>query len=297
MTENGQEWLAQRFEENRSRLRAVAYRILGSTSEADDAIQEAWLRLTRSDPEAINNLTAWLTTVVARVCLDALRSRISRREEDLAQLSEPAAKRHPVSDPEREAQLADSVGLALMVVLDRLTPAERIAFVLHDMFDMSFDEIGLVVGRSPVAARQLASRARRRVRGAGSTTQGDINDQRRVVDEFLSALREGNVERLVAVLDPDVVVRIEETAGRPGASRELRGAQTWAKGAVAFARLAGSVQPVLVDGSVGLVWAPGGQLARVLRFTITNGKIVESEIIADPERLRELDLAMLPEQS
>ena len=287
---------ARQFEENRGHLRAVAYRILGSVSEADDAVQEAWLRLSRSDAAAIENLGGWLTTVVARVCLDTLRAHSSRREDALdARATEAAANRQDMSDPEQEALLADSVGLALLVVLDRLTPAERMAFVLHDMFDVSFDEIASIVGRSPTAARQLASRARRRVRGAGTPSQADLNGQRQVVDAFLTALRGGDFEGLMAVLDPEVVVRIDEAAARPGAPREIRGAKAWAKGAVAFAQLARSVQPMLVNGTVGLVWAPGGRLSRVLRFTITSGKIVDADIIADPARLSELHLTALNE--
>jgi RNA polymerase sigma-70 factor (ECF subfamily) len=293
---NEQEWWAQQFEENRGHLRAVAYRILGSVSEADDAVQEARLRLSRSDAAAIENLGGWLTTVVARVCLDALRSRSSRREDALdVHASEAAASRPGASDPEQEALVADSVGLALLVLLDRLTPAERIAFVLHDMFDVSFDEIASIIGRSPAATRQLASRARRRVHGAGTPSPSDLGRERQVVDAFLTALRGGDVEGLIAVLDPDVLVRIDEAAGRPGAPREIRGAKNWAMGAVAFAQLAGSLQPMLVDGKVGLVWAPGGRPSRVLSFTVTNGKIVGAEIIADPARLRALQLAPLNE--
>jgi RNA polymerase sigma-70 factor, ECF subfamily len=291
---NEPEWWAQQFEENRGHLRAVAYRMLGSLSEADDAVQETWLRLSRSDAGAIENLGGWLTTVVARVCLDVLRSRASRREEALdAPTYEPIANPQGSSNPEQEVLLADSVGLALLVVLDRLTPAERIAFVLHDMFAVSFDEIASIIGRSPTAARQLASRARRRVQGADRVPDSSLHQQREVVDAFLSALRGGDFEGLVAVLDPDVVVRADSTAVPAGAPREIRGARTGAKGAIAFSRLAHSVQPMLVDGAVGLVWAPGGQLSRVLRFTIVRGKIVQVEVIADPMRLRELDLAVL----
>jgi RNA polymerase sigma-70 factor (ECF subfamily) len=293
---NEHEWWAQQFEENRGHLRAVAYRILGSASEADDAVQEAWLRLSRSDAAAIENLGGWLTTVVARVCLDTLRSRSSRREDALdTGASQAAANRQSVNDPEQEALLADSVGLALLVMLDRLTPAERIAFVLHDMFDVSFDEIASIIGRAPAAARQLASRARRRVQGADTPPQADLNRQRHVVDAFLTALRGRDFEGLMAVLDPEVVVRIDEAAARPGAPREIHGAAAWAKGAVAFAQLAGSLQPMLVDGTVGLVWAPGGRLSRVLRFTLTSGKIAGADIIADPARLRELHLTALNE--
>jgi len=293
---NEPEWWAEQFEENRGRLRAVAYRILGSVSEADDAVQEAWLRLSRSDAAAIENLGGWLTTVVARVCVDTLRSRSSRREDTLeARASEAAVNRPAMSDPEQEALLADSVGLALLVVLDRLTPTERIAFVLHDMFDVSFDEIASIVGRSPAAARQLASRARRRVHGAATPSHADLNRQRQVVDAFLTALRGGDFEGLIAVLDPDVLVRIDEAAARPAGPTEIRGAQAWAKGAVAFAQVARSLQPMLIDGTVGLVWAPGGRLSRVLRFTITNGKIAGADIIGNPARLRKLHLTALNE--
>jgi RNA polymerase sigma factor (sigma-70 family) len=293
----GELW-AQQFEENRGHLRSVAYRILGSVNEAeaDDAVQEAWLRLSRSDAAAIENFGGWLTTVVARVCLDTLRSRSSRREDALDErASEAAANGQRASNPEQEALLADSVGLALLVVLDRLKPAERIAFVLHDMFDVSFDEIASIVGRSPTAARQLASRARRRVQGAGTPSQTDLNRQRQVVDAFLASLRGGDFEGLVAVLDPEVVVRIDEAAARPGGPREIRGAKAWAKGAVAFAQLASSLQPMLVDGTVGLVWAPGGRLSRVLKFTVASGKIVDADIIADPVRLRGLHLTAIKE--
>ena len=285
---NEQDWWVEQFEENRGHLRAVAYRILGSASEADDAVQEAWLRLSRSDAGEIENLGGWLTTVVARVCLDTLRSRTSRKEDALeARSSEPTAS----GDPEQEALLADSVGLALLVVLDRLAPAERIAFVLHDMFDVSFDEIAPIVGRSPMAARQLASRARRRVRGGETPTKADLQGQRRVVDAFLTALRGGDFQGLVAVLDPEVVVRLDESAGRPGGPREIHGAEAWAKGAITFAKVAESIEPMLVDGSMGLVWAPRGHLSRALKFTIENGRIVEAEIIADPARLHDLELS------
>jgi RNA polymerase sigma-70 factor (ECF subfamily) len=289
-----QHWLAERFEENRGHLRAVAYRMLGSASEADDAVQEAWLRLSRSDARGIENLGGWLTTVVARVCLDMLRSRSSRREEALdTHVSEPITKGERGSDPEREAVMADSVGLALLVVLDRLAPAERLAFVLHDMFAVSFEEIALIIGRSPAAARQLASRARRRVQGMPTVPDIARSQQREVVEAFLTALRGGDFEGLLAVLDPDVVVRLDEAAARPGAPRELRGARNWAAGAVAYSHMARFVRPALVNGTVGLVWAPRGRLLRALRFTFERGKISQVEIIADPERLRELDLAVL----
>src|SRR5262245_24800143 len=284
--------LTERFEADRDRLRAVAYRMLGSLSDADDAVQEAWLRVHRAGAAGVENVGGWLTTVLARVCLDMLRSRRSRRE---APLDAPTVDvRHaPTGDPEAEAALADAVGLALLVVLDRLTPAERIAFVLHDMFDVSFGEIAGIVGRSQEAARQLASRARRRVRGVGPTADAKIADQRAVVDAFLAALRAGDLEGLLAVLDPDVVVRLDPTASAPGAPTEVRGARAWAQGAVAFSRLAKSMQPALVDGSVGLVWAPRGKLQRVLRLWIANGKIVRAEVVADPERLHSLHLIAL----
>jgi len=288
------EYLAERFEANRSHLRAVAYRMLGSLSEADDAVQEAWLRLSRADTSDVENLGGWLTTVVARVCLDMLRSRTSRREEPLdTGAPEPVASRKGGMDPEREALLADSVGLALLVVLDRLAPAERLAFVLHDMFAVPFDEIATIVGRSPDAARQLASRARRRVQGGATAADADLTRQREVVDAFLAALRGGDFEGLLAVLDPDVVVRADAGAVASGGSREVHGARTWAQGAIAFSRGARFAQPALVNGAVGVVLAPRGRLFRALSFTIERGKIVQVDVIADPERLRQLDLAVL----
>ena len=287
-------WLAEQFEQNRGRLRAVAYRMLGSMNEADDAVQEAWLRLNRSEESSIENLGGWLTTVVARVCLDMLRSRKSRREEPIGeQVSGPVAGSGPGSDPEQEVLLADSVGLALLVVLGRLTPAERVAFVLHDMFAMPFEEIGPIVGRTPTAARQLASRARRRVQGASTVPDANITEQLEVANTFLKALRAGDIEGLISVLDPDVVVHVDEAAARPGAPREIRGAQNWARGAVAFAAMARFVQPALVNGSVGVVWAPRGRLLRALTFVLKGGKIAQVEIIADPQRLRDLNLAVL----
>jgi RNA polymerase sigma factor (sigma-70 family) len=296
MTER--EYLAQQFEENRGRLRGVAYRMLGSLNEADDAVQEAWLRLNRSDAGDIDNLGGWLTTVVARVCLDMLRSRGSRREESLsAQDSEPVAPRQPATDPEQEALLADSVGLALLVVLDRLTPAERLAFVLHDLFAMSFDEIAPIIGKSTTAARQLASRARRRVQGKGSAVDADLAQQRPVVDRFLAAVRAGDFEGLMSVLDPDLVVHLDPAAVRSGAPREVHGAEAWAKGAVAFAAafadLARSTTPALINGKIGAISAPGGRLLRALNLVIKDGKVVEIEIIADPAHLRGLDLSIL----
>ena len=288
------EQVAKSFEAHRRHLQAVAYRMLGSASEADDAVQEAWLRLSRSDAEEISNLKAWLTTVVARVCLDMLRSRSSRREETLEeQVDEPRADSGAVTDPEQEALMADSVGLALLVLLDTLAPAERVAFVLHDVFDLPFEEIAQIVGRTPAAARQLASRARRRVRRDDTSRDSDLKNQRVVVDAFLAALRAGDFQGLLAVLDPDVVVRLGPGAGAPGAPREIRGAENWARGAVAFSRLARFVQPALINGAVGLVFAARGKLSRVLTFTIVNGKIAEVEIIADRQTLQQLDLAVL----
>jgi RNA polymerase sigma-70 factor (ECF subfamily) len=288
------ETLAQRFEENRGHLRAVAYRMLGSFEEAEDAVQETWLRLSRSGANGIENLGGWLTTVVARVCLDMLRSRSSRREESLDEhAAEPKLNNQTALDPEQETLLADSVRIALLVVLDRLSPAERLAFVLHDMFAVSFEEIASIIGRSADAARQLASRARRRLQGEPVISNAHLSEQREVVNAFLAALRGGDFQGLMNVLDPDVVVRVDEAAARPGAQREIRGATNWAKGAIAFSRLARSIQPMLVDGGVGLVWAPRGRLLRVLRFVIAGAKITAVDVIADPERIRELDVAVL----
>src|ERR687885_637848 len=290
------EWLAQRFEENRTHLRAVAYRMLGSSSEADDALQEAWLRLSRSDTSEVENLGGWLTTVVGRVCLDMLRSRRTRREEPLgevpgARVAQPIGSRADGIDPEQEALLADSVGSALLVVLETLTPAERLAFVLHDMFSVPFKEIAPIVGRSPTAARQLASRARRRVRGASPVPDADLTHQREVVDAFLAAARGGDFEALVAVLDPDVVLRADRAAVDVVASREVRGAPAVAR--MAAKGRARAAQPALVNGAVGVVVAPRGRLLMVLGFTIRRGKIVEIDGVADPEQLRQLDLAVL----
>jgi RNA polymerase sigma-70 factor, ECF subfamily len=286
---NERDYLAERFEEHRTHLRAVAYRMLGSLTEVDDAVQEAWLRLSRVDAGGIDNLGGWLTTVVARVCLDMLRSRQSRREEPITpDAPDPVATGTQGSSPEQEALLADSVGLALLVVLDRLTPAERLAFVLHDMFAVPFEEIAPIVGRSTEAARQLASRARRRVRGGGATADSDLVRQREVVEAFLAALRGGDFDGLLAVLDPDLVVRADMAAGVP---TEIRGAAAWAKGAVAYGHLARLTRPALVNGAIGVVVAPRGRLVRALRFTIANGKITEIEVIGNPARLGELDVS------
>jgi RNA polymerase sigma factor (sigma-70 family) len=291
------DFLAEQFEENRTHLRAVAYRMLSSISEADDALQEAWLRLSRSDTSGVENLKGWLTTVVARVCLDILRSRRSRREGPLGvHMPEPIVSRADGLDPEREALLADSVGLALLVVLETLSPAERLAFVLHDMFGVPFEEIGPIVGRSEVAARQLASRARRRVRGATPVPDADLRRQRAVVDAFLAAARDGDFDALVAVLDPDVVLRSDGGVLRAGLSREVRGATAVAGQALTFSRFVRSARtrPALVNGAAGVVsWSPEGQLFSVMGFTVTHGMIVEVDILADPERLRHLDLALL----
>ena len=288
---NDKEWLAQRFEANRTHLRSVAYRMLGSPTEADDAVQEAWLRLSRSDASGVENLGGWLTTVVGRVCLDVLRSRRSRREEPLSgEDSELLPETEEAAGPEDQALMADSVGLALLVVLERLTPAERVAFVLHDMFDLPFDQIGAIVGRSPAAARQLASRARRRVQGAEALSDPDVERQRRVVDAFLAASRAGDFQALLAVLDPDVVLRADAEAVRMGADEEVRGA-----GAVAetFAGRARAAQPALVDGSVGLVWAHGGQTRVVFALTFEGERITGVELLADPDRLGGLDVTVL----
>ena len=293
-----QRWLAERFEANRTHLRAVAYRMLGSLSEADDAVQESWLRLSRSDTHNVENLQGWLTTIVARVCLDMLRSRKSRSEELLGvHLPDPIVSREDGIDPEHEALLADSVGLAMLVVIERLAPAERLAFVLHDVFAVPFDEIAPIVGRSRAAARQLASRARRRVASASVIPDADLNRQREVVGAFLAAAHGGDFDALVAVLDPDVVLRADR-GPEPGASRVIRGAQTVAKQALAFSgRTAPGliVRPALVNGAAGIVsWRPDGQPFSVMGFMVARGKIVEIDVLADPERLRRLDLKPAP---
>jgi RNA polymerase sigma factor (sigma-70 family) len=286
------EWLTERFEEQRTRLRAVAYRMLGSASEAEDAVQEAWLRLERADASGVENLTGWLTTVVARVCLNMLRSRRSRREDPLDE-SDPVDGVEEGSNPEQEALLADSVGLALLVVLDQLAPAERLAFVLHDMFDVPFEEIGSIIDRSPAAARQLASRARRRVKGRDAVPEADVARQRRIVNAFLAASRGGDFEALVALLDPDVVLRADATAGPTAAPVVLRGARVVANGAFAASGRARYTQPARVNGSVGLVMAPRGRLILVLAFTFSGEMITDIDVIADPDRLGQLDLAVL----
>lgn len=286
------EWLAERFEANRGRLRAVAYRMLGSVSEADDAVQEAWLRLSRSDTSAVGNLGGWLTTVVARICLNMLESRRSRREEPLeTHVPDPVVSRLDGVDPEHEALVGESVGLALLVVLDTLAPAERIAFVLHDVFGVPFDGIAPIVGRTPVAARQLASRARRRVRGVTEPDR-DPGRQREVVGAFLAAARDGDFRALLTLLDPDVVLRADGGALAAGASRVIRGAPAVAEQALAFARRYGPIaRRALVNGAPGIVAAEPGRAYSVMGFTVRGGKIAEIDILADPERLRQLDLA------
>jgi RNA polymerase sigma factor (sigma-70 family) len=286
-------WLAERFEEHRTRLRAVAYRMLGSLSEADDAVQEAWLRLSRSDADEIENLGGWLTTVVSRVSLNMLRARSARREEPIGvHVPEPIVDRLDGTDPEHEALLADSIGLALLVVLETLPPAERLAFVLHDMFAVPFDEIAPIVDRSPDAARQLASRARRRVQGENTVPDADLGRQREVVEAFLAASREGDFDALLAVLDPDVVLRAE-VGPLPSDAREVRGAEAVAGQALTYSRLRLAVRPALVNGVIGAVTTLHGRPFSVGAFTVRGGKIVEIDILADPERLSRLDLAVL----
>jgi RNA polymerase sigma-70 factor (ECF subfamily) len=289
---NEQDWLAERFETNRPQLRAVAYRMLGSLSEADDAVQEAWLRLSRTDASGIENLGAWLTTVVGRVCLDLLRSRRSRGGEPLSgRLPDPLVDRVDGIDPEHEALLADSVGLALLVVLETLSPPERLAFVLHDIFDVPFDEIAAIVDRSPGAARQLASRARRRVRAERTVPDADLETQREVVDAFLAAARDGDFDRLVALLDPDVVTRAD--FGPDRGSQEVRGAAAVARQALGFAQRGLDFRPALINGVPGGVAFLRGQPFSIGAFTVRSGKIVELDFLVDPERLRLLDLTIL----
>ncbi len=285
------DWLADRFEEQRTRLRAVAYRMLGSLSEADDAVQEAWLRLSRSNSDEIENLGAWLTTVVARVSLNILRSRATRREEPLGvRIPDPIVDPADGSDPEHEALLADSVGLALLIVLETLAPAERLAFVLHDMFAVPFDEIAPIVERSPEATRQLASRARRRVQGERAVPDPDLNRQREVVNAFLAASREGDFDALVAVLDPDVVLRADFGGG---VTQELRGAEAVASQARGYSQVGLVVHPALVNGAVGAVTTRQGLPYSVAAVTVRDGKIVELDFLVDPERLAQLDLTVL----
>jgi RNA polymerase sigma-70 factor (ECF subfamily) len=286
------DFLAGQFEEHRTRLRAVAYRMLGSLSEADDAVQEAWLRLSRSDAAAIENLSAWLTTVVARVSLNMLRARNTRREEPFGgRMPEPIVDRVDGVDPEHEALLADAVGLALLVVLETLSPPERLAFVLHDMFALPFDEIAPIVDRSPAATRQLASRARRRIQGERRVPDADVSAQQRVVDAYLAAAREGDFDALVAVLDPDVVLHAD--LGREGGTQEVRGAELVARQALGYSRMGLVVRPALVNGALGGVAMLDGKPFSVGAFTIRGSRIVEMDFFADPERLARLDLTLL----
>ncbi|WP_336216327.1 RNA polymerase sigma factor SigJ [Nonomuraea sp. LPB2021202275-12-8] len=283
------EWLTDRFEEHRTRLRAVAYRMLGSVSEADDAVQDAWLRLNRADTSGVDNLGAWLTTVVARVCLNVLRSREHRREDPFdVRVPDPIISPED-GDPEHEALLADSVGLALLVVLETLTPAERLAFVLHDMFAVPFEEIAPMIERSPAAARQLASRARRRVRGQAPAPDPDLSRQRRVVDAFFAAARDGDFDALVAVLHPDVVLRSDGGVARARHTVVINGARTVAEQAVTFGRLSPYARPVLINGAAGVVVAAHGRPLSVMAFTVTDGKIVAIDVLSDPDRLHDLD--------
>jgi RNA polymerase sigma factor (sigma-70 family) len=293
VTVDERDYLAEQFEAHRAHLRAVAYRMLGSVTEADDALQESWLRLSRSDPSRIENLGGWLTTVVGRVCLDMLRSRRSRREEPLGpHVPEPIVSREDGVDPEHEALLADSMGLALLVVLETLAPPERLAFVLHDMFGVPFDEIAPIVGRSPAAARQLASRARRRVQQDAPEPDADVARQREVVDAFLAAARGGDFEALLELLDPDVVLRVDRGAVRP-AGREVRGATAVLEQVLSYAGGARFARPALVNGTAGFVVAPRGRPVAVAGFTVAHGKVVEIDLLADPERLRRLDMTVL----
>lgn len=287
-------WLAEQFEASRGHLRSVAYRMLGSLPEAEDAVQETWLRLNRSGSESIDNLRGWLTTVTSRICLDMLRARAGHREDPLEATADAQPAEHNTSrfDPEQEILLAESVGIALLVVLQRLNPAERLALVLHDMFDFSFEEIASIVDRSPEAARQLASRARRRVRGSVLDNSPELAQQRETVDSFLSALRAGNVEQLLAVLDPELVVRVDAVSAAAGEAVEVRGAANWAPTAVANARGARYAQAALINGKIGIVVAPRGRLFRVVRFTFRAGRIAEVQVIGDREALNRLDLAV-----
>jgi RNA polymerase sigma factor (sigma-70 family) len=286
-----EDWLAERFAAYRPRLRAVAHRMLGSAAEADDALQESWLRLSRSDTSGVENMGGWLTTIVARVCLDMLRSRRSRREQPAGEpLPGPVSDTGDSADPEHQAVLADSVGLALLVVLDALTPAERLAFVLHDMFDVPFDQIAPVLERSPAAARQLASRARRRVRAAGPASGSDPVRQREVVTAFLAASRGGDFAALVALLDPDVALRTDREGVQMGAPEEILGAHAVA---AVFAEYARGARPALIDGLAGAVWAPGGRPRVAFVFTMANGTITAIDRVANLERLQELNLVIL----
>jgi RNA polymerase sigma-70 factor (ECF subfamily) len=288
------EWLAEHFEQHRAHLRGVAYRMLGSLAEADDAVQDAWLRVSRAGGGDVENFRGWLTTIVARVCLNVLRGRNTRREESLdVHLPDPLVEPDGEVDPEREAILADSVGLALQVVLETLSPAERLVFVLHDMFDVPFDEIAPMVGRTSEAARQLASRARRRVRGASPAPDSSVKEQRVVVDAFFAAARRGDFEALLAVLDPNVVVRSDGGTGRPAQTGVVRGAEAVAGTALRFSHPRASLRPALVNGAAGVVVMNGDRPLAVMGFTVIQGRIVEIDALADPQRLKGLDLAAI----
>jgi RNA polymerase sigma factor (sigma-70 family) len=292
VTVDEREYLTQQFESRRDHLRAVAYRMLGSVSEADDALQESWLRVSRAGASGVENLGGWLTTIVSRVCLDMLRSRKARREEPLGpHIPEPIVSREDEVDPEHETLLADSVGLALQVVLDTLTPAERLAFVLHDMFGVPFDDIAPIVDRSRPAARQLASRARRKVRGSAPAPDVDLARQREVVDAFLAAARDGDFDALLELLDPEVVLRVDRGATQPGVL--VQGAAAVIKEARRYAGGARFARPALVNGTAGYLVAPGGRPVALAGFTVAHGKVVEIDVLADRARLRELDLAIL----
>jgi RNA polymerase sigma factor (sigma-70 family) len=294
---DGNQWLTKEFESSRGYLRAVAYRILGSPTEADDAVQESWLRVSRADSSGVDNLKGWFTTVLAHVCLNILRSRKSRREQSLELEADRGqfAAGAKADDPESEAVLAESVGLALLVVLERLAPAERVAFVLHDVFDVAFDDIGVIVGRSAAAARQLASRARRRVRGASRGSKAALSRQRETVEAFLTALRDGDMDALLKVLDPNVSRRADRFAVRSEAALELRGAARVAEEALKFKDIARFAQPIQVNGSGGIAVAPGGRLRTVISCTIAGRRITKMEVIADPERLGKLNLTVFPD--
>jgi RNA polymerase sigma-70 factor (ECF subfamily) len=289
-----QEWLAEQFEQHRPHLRAVAYRMLGSVSEADDAVQDAWIRLSRSDTSEVQNLGAWLTTVVARVALNTLRSRKARREQPFdVHVPDPIVDPVDGTNPEHEALLADSVGLALLVVLETLSPPERLAFVLHDMFAVPFDEIATILDRSPDAVRQLASRGRRRVRGSAPAPDADLGAQWAVVDAFMAAARDGDFDALVAVLDPDIVLRAD--GGLEGISSHVVGAENVARQAIMFSRIELTSRPALINGAAGAVTMRDGEPFSVVAVTVRGGRIAEMDILSDPERIRQLDLAVLGE--
>jgi len=289
-----QQFLAEQFEANRTHLGAVAYRMLGSIAEADDAVQEAWLRLSRSDTSDVRNLGGWLTTVVSRVCLDMLRSRRSRREDPIdPHVPDPIVSREPSTDPEGQAVVADSVGLAMLVVLEMLEPAERLAFVLHDMFALPFDEIAPIVDRSPDATRQLASRARRRVQGAARFPDADLGRQRLVVDAFFAAARRGDFAALVALLDPDIVLRSDGGVAAAAVSAVVRGPEAVAGRAIMFSRPGAEVRPALVNDAAGVVVTVDGRPISIMGFTVVDGRVVEIDVLADPDRLGQIDLTEL----